>query len=191
MTTSGRFQIALGIILSTITLPALSAAQINIVRPSTVSVSAERAELDSLLRIGRTDSAVKLSAADWRAEYSHRLDNPLELLLANADSLHLTDAQVDSIAGLNVLFLRSTNAVWAPVAEYLANLPDHYNAAAAWNHVNTAFVAELNALLVYDPAANAVLTNAQMDRLPLVMSNALSIAGHASDATHIGGGPVE
>src|SRR3954471_10691741 len=98
MMTIRRFQVALGILCSTIALPALSGAQTDIVRSTTIA--AQRAELDSMLRIGRTDTATKLTAAQWRDAYSHRLDNPLALLLANADSLKLTDAQADSIASL-------------------------------------------------------------------------------------------
>jgi hypothetical protein len=184
MTTFSRFALAFGILLSAAALPAVLPAQIDIARPST---RVQRAQLDSMLRIGRADTGTRLSAARWRAELDRRIDNPMELLLANADSLRLTETQVDNIAVINALFLQRSNAIWAPIAEYLAALPDRYDTRAAWTRVAAGAIDEVSALIAYDPAATAVLTNEQLGRLPSVMLSALSTPT-ASD-TRAGGTP--
>ena len=86
------------------------------------------------------------------------------------DTLQLTTDQADSLASLNRNYSRYRDEVWRPIAQYLAALPDDYDLGEAWDKVKTAQDLVLEKMVILGPAAAKVLTKAQMNKLPAIIT---------------------
>jgi beta-lactamase regulating signal transducer with metallopeptidase domain len=90
--------------------------------------------------------------------------NPMIMLLRQADSLHLSGAQADSIATLNRRYMIALTGIWAPIAAGYAEHSENLNIgtekadAIATRETTRALIGILHAL-------DAVLTPDQRDRV--------------------------
>src|SRR5436305_10629590 len=92
-----------------------------------VGPSRERQQLTQLLDRGRKTEGAKPSEAQLRAQYgTGGLLNPMAQMLRQMDTLGLSGPQADSIATLNRRYTIRLDSIWAPVAKFLANLPEKY-----------------------------------------------------------------
>jgi hypothetical protein len=87
-------------------------------------------------------------------------------MLRQQDSLGLTNEVADSIAILNKTYGKVIDSIWAPVAKFLANLPEKYDLDDAYERVRTAENKSLDQMAIYGPAAKQLLTSEQVRKLP-------------------------
>jgi hypothetical protein len=95
------------------------------------------------------------------------------MILDQADSLHLTRVQADSVAWLSHQFTVFTDSVWTPVANYYASLPSDYSQTAAYDRYVSARERTVDYLITLVPQAKALLTASQRRRLPAQVANFL------------------
>lgn len=134
----------------------------------------ERQLLTQSLDLGRVRPGMKSSDESIKGMSTLLIPaNPMALILAQSDTLGLTRAQADSLTTLNVLYTASLDAIWTPVAKYLAGLPVVYNRAAAYQRYRRAREASVDALAKLAPAIRRLLTPAQMRRLPTLVTTSL------------------
>lgn len=126
----------------------------------------ERQDLFLRLRTGRNGKGNKMSEQQIKAMYTRSYPNPFEQMLRQADSLKLSNDVSDSIAILNKTYGKAIDSVWAPVAKYLAALPDKYNLDEAYDRVSAAENKSLDLMGIYGPAAKSLLTDEQVRMLP-------------------------
>ena len=79
------------------------------------------------------------------------MPNPMTTMLRQADQLKLTPEQADSIATLNRWFTVRLDSIWAPVAKYLAALPEHYDQGVAYDRYRAAREASFDLLIRIAP----------------------------------------
>jgi hypothetical protein len=73
----------------------------------------------------------RLSAADIKKRYSRNVPDPYRRILDESDSLLLTEAQSKAIEEADADYLRGMDSVWTPLADYLAELGDAFDAKEA------------------------------------------------------------
>ena len=88
-------------------------------------------------------------------------------ILRQADTLQLT-AVAGGLASRcsTVVYTIKLDSVWAPVAKYLATLPDRYDQGEAYDRYRLARETSVDALIKAAPAVKSLLTDAQMRMLP-------------------------
>ena len=160
------------------TLPALSAFRIPVTLTAMlrfdVGPTRERQALTNQLDRGRRTSGQKLPEQFIRLMYGQGgIPNPMAQILRQQDSLHLSAAQADSIASLNRWYSVRVDSIWAPVAKYLSELPDHYDQGAAYDHYLSARHASVDLLAELAPTVKHILTAEQQRKLPVFVASYL------------------
>jgi hypothetical protein len=133
----------------------------------------ERQVLTQRLDLGRGRPGSKQSADAMKVLGISSIPNPMGMLLDQADSLHLTRAQADSLATLSHKFAAFADSVWTPVSNELASLPDAYSRGEAYDRYVSARERTVDYLLTLVRDAKGVLTGSQRRRLPMQVSNYL------------------
>ena len=180
------------------TLPALTAVR----APVTVTAmmrfdlgpTRERQALTQQLDRGRTLRGTKAPEPMLKAIYgSGGIPNPLSTILRQADTLQLTGPQADSIATMNRRYVISLDSIWAPVAKYLAGLPDKYNKDEAYSRYQHARETSVDMLIKLVPDIKRVLTPEQRRKLPAFIASYLDtryLASIRSGTAGAGNGPM-
>jgi len=132
----------------------------------------ERQQLNLTLRTGRRGDLTqqKMNEQQLFGRYQNSIPNPFDQILRQMDTLQLTTDQADSLASLNRMFSRYRDETWRPIAKYLAALPDDYDLSEAWDKVKTAQIATLEKMVILGPLARHLLTTAQMNKLPPIIT---------------------
>lgn len=134
----------------------------------------ERQVLTQMLDRGRRHDGTKAPESILRAMYGNGgVINPMSVLLAQADSIQLTESQADSIAFLNRMYVVRLDSIWLPVTKYLASLPDSYDESDAYRRYQVAREASVDALAEIAPVIREMLTPAQLRRLPAFVTQYL------------------
>ena len=131
----------------------------------------EEQQLLQTIDHGRRRAGPKFPEAAFKALYGSGagLVNPLAAILRQADSLHLTRAQSDTLAMLNRRYTLELDSLWAPAAKYFAALPDHYDESNAYDHYLVARRRSVDFLAGLAPRIRALLSGEQRRKLsPLV-----------------------
>jgi hypothetical protein len=127
----------------------------------------ERQNLTQTLDRGRTLAGTKMPEGFLRGMYgSGGIINPIATILNQADSLHLTGAQADSIATLNRWYVIHLDSIWAPVIRSYATLPDQYDHGDVYLRYRRSREATVDLLMVAAPGIKGLLTAAQRRKLP-------------------------
>jgi hypothetical protein len=127
----------------------------------------ERQGLTQTLDRGRTATGARMPESFLKAIYgTGGIINPLATILAQADSLHLTGAQADSIATMNRWYVIHLDSLWSPVAHYYAALPDEYDQGEAYARYRRAREASVDLLIALAPSIKALLDPTQRRKLP-------------------------
>ncbi|MDP9206724.1 MAG: TonB-dependent receptor [Gemmatimonadota bacterium] len=181
------------------TLPALTAVR----APVTVTAmmrfdlgpTRERQALTQQLDRGRTIRGTKAPEPLIKAIYGTTggVMNPLSSILRQADTLQLTGAQADSIATLNRSYVIRLDSIWAPVAKYLAALPDKYDHDDAYRRYQKAREASVDMLIRLAPDIKRLLTPEQRRKLPSFVASYLDtryLASIRSGTAGSTGGPM-
>jgi hypothetical protein len=133
----------------------------------------EMQNLKRSLSLGRTATGEKATALSLKQSGVNSIVNPIVSLLSQADSLHLSRAQEDSIARLNRRYTIRLDSIWDVAAKYLAELPDDFSNSEAWDRYLSARRAALDMMLIIAPAIHGLLTSSQLRKLPISTANAL------------------
>jgi hypothetical protein len=134
----------------------------------------ERQSLMQQLNVGRRTDGNKFPENTLKAIYGNGgLINPLATILRQSDTLQLTGPQADSLATLNRWYVIRLDSVWSPVAKYLAELPDDYNASAAYHRYRQAREATVDLLRLISGNVRGLLTDAQRRLLPPLVASYL------------------
>ena len=134
----------------------------------------ERQTLTQTLDRGRTTDGNRIQEPLLKAIYgTNAIFNPLPQILRQADTLHLTGDQADSIATLNRWYVVRVDSIWTPVSKALASLPEHYDHNAAYNRYRAAREATVDLLLKVTPAVKALLSSDQRRKLPDIVTSSL------------------
>jgi hypothetical protein len=126
----------------------------------------ERQDLALQLRAGRGGRGQRLNENAIRQRYVRSYPNPFEQMLRQHDSLGLSDEVSDSIAILNKRYSAIIDSIWAPIAKYLAALPEKYNLDEAYEKVTGAQNKSLDQMQIFGPAAKQLLSDEQIRKLP-------------------------
>src|SRR5918992_5941918 len=132
-----------------------------------VGPTRERQMLEQQLDRGRTKQGTKLPEPMLKTMLGQGgLPNPLAQILRQQDTLKLTGPQADSIATLNRWYTIRVDSIWAPVAKYLAELPDRYDEDEAYDRYIRARRATVDLLAKLGPQIKRLLTAEQRQKLP-------------------------
>jgi uncharacterized membrane protein YgcG len=104
---------------------------------------------------------------------TNAVQNPMAMILRQADTLQLNGEQADSIATLNRYYTIRLDSIWSPVAKYLASLPENYSHDEAYHQYLPAREATVDLLMSLVPTVNGLLTGEQRRRLPSFVSGYL------------------
>jgi uncharacterized membrane protein YgcG len=127
----------------------------------------ERQNLTQTLDRGRTLTGTKPPEPMLRGIYGNGgIINPIASILAQADSLHLTGAQADSIATLNRWYVIHLDSIWTPVIHGYAGLPDRYDHDGVYGQYRHSREASVDLLIAVAPAISGLLTPTQRRKLP-------------------------
>jgi hypothetical protein len=160
------------------TMPAFSASRLPVTLTAMlrfdVGPTRERQFLTMQLDRGRRSQGQKLPEQFLRVMYgTGGVPNPMAQILRQQDSLHLTAAQADSIATINRWYSVRIDSIWAPVAKYLADLPDQYDQGAAYDHYLDARRVSVDLLAELAPRVKQLLTPEQQRKLPVYVASYL------------------
>ncbi len=134
----------------------------------------ERQTLTQSLDRGRTTDGTRIQEPLLRALYgTNSVFNPLPQILRQADTLHLTGDQADSIATLNRWYTIRVDSIWSPVTKELANLPKRYDHDKAYDRYRAAREATVDLLLKVSPGVKNLLTAEQRRKLPDIVTTSL------------------
>jgi hypothetical protein len=132
-----------------------------------VGFTRERQLLTQSLDRGRSRSGVRSNDQDIRGMSATLIpQNPMALIMRQADTLKLTRKQADSISTLNRAYAMALDSIWMPVARALAALPDEYDRSAAYSRYRAAREATIDALMRLAPSVRGLLTPEQLRLLP-------------------------
>jgi len=127
----------------------------------------ERQNLTQTLDRGRTRVGTRMPEGFLRAIYgSGGIINPIATILGQADSLHLTGDQADSIATLNRWYVIHLDSLWTPVIRYYMTLPDEYDRGDVYERYRHSREATVDLLLAVAPAIRGLLSSTQRRKLP-------------------------
>jgi hypothetical protein len=139
-----------------------------------VGPTRERQQLTQQLDRGRRTQGQKTPEFLLKAMYgSGGIINPLAQLLRQADTLHLTGPQADSLATMNRAYTVALDSIWSPVTKYFAELPKEYDRSDAYARYTEARKASVDQLIELAPAIRALLTDAQRRALPSIIASYL------------------
>jgi hypothetical protein len=139
-----------------------------------VGPTRERQMLTQQLDRGRRTEGTKLPEQMLKAIYgSGGLPNPIASILRQQDSLKLTGPQADSLATLNRTYTIRNDAVWSPVAKYLAGLPNGYDKGLAYDRYMSARKTTIDLLMQLAPSIKGLLTPDQRRKLPTFIASYL------------------
>jgi hypothetical protein len=139
-----------------------------------VGPTRERQQLTQQLDRGRRTQGQKAPEFMIKAMYgSGGIVNPLAQLLRQADTLHLTGLQADSLASMNRSYTVALDSIWSPVAKYLAELPESYDQGEAYTRYTTARKASVDLLIRIAPTIQSLLTDEQRRALPTIIASYL------------------
>jgi hypothetical protein len=139
-----------------------------------VGPSREQQTLTRQLDQGRRTDGPRLGEPMILAMYgSGGIPNPIAQLLRESDTLELTGAQADSLAGMNVAYLAGLDAIWQRTAHDLANLPDNYDRGAAYDQYKRAREGSVDLLMQFAPRITRLLTESQKRSLPPLIASYL------------------
>jgi hypothetical protein len=139
-----------------------------------VGPTRERQLLTQQLDRGRRTDGTKIPEMLIKAIYSTGgIPNPMSTILRQQDSLKLTSVQADSIAALNRMYSIRNDAIWSPVAKYLADLPTAYDQGAAFDRYMQARKASIDVLMKIVPAIRDLLSPEQRRKLPAFVASYL------------------
>ncbi|HEV8410361.1 MAG TPA: Plug domain-containing protein, partial [Gemmatimonadaceae bacterium] len=134
----------------------------------------ERQTLTQSLDRGRTTEGTRIQEPILKALYgTNSVFNPLPQILRQADTLHLTGDQADSIATLNRWYTIRVDSIWSPVTKELAALPKKYDHDAAYDRYRAAREATVDLLLKVSPGVKGLLTAEQRRKLPDIVTTSL------------------
>lgn len=182
------------------TVPALTATRspvrITAMIRMDLGPSREWQQLAMQLDRGRTLSGNKAPEATLKAMYgTGGLPNPLAQILRQADTLHLTGNQADSIATMNREYVIRLDSIWSPVAKEFAALPEHYDRRKVEDRYVAARKASVDLLIRQAPIINRLLTPDQLRMLPSFIASYLDLrylamvrSGTAGAQSPFGGG---
>jgi hypothetical protein len=132
-----------------------------------VGPTRERQSLTEMLDRGRTLPGQKVPEPIIKAAYgTNGLVNPMAQLLRQSDTLGLSAEQGDRLALINRRYMMKVDSLWAPVAKFLAGLPDRYSESEAYGRYRAAREANVDALLALAPTLRSLLTAEQWRRVP-------------------------
>jgi hypothetical protein len=127
----------------------------------------ERQYLAQTLERGRTLTGTRASPLFLRAMYgAGGIINPIATILGQADSLHLTGTQADSLATLNWWYVTRLDSIWGPVIRHYAALPDRFDRDEVYERYRKAREASVDLLVAVAPAIRSLLTAPQRRKLP-------------------------
>jgi hypothetical protein len=139
-----------------------------------VGFTRERQLLTQSLDRGRRTPGARSTDQDIRGMSSTLIpQNPMTLIMREADSLKLTRKQADSISSLNRVYAVTYDSIWTPVAKYLAGLPEQYDRAAAYDRYRSAREETIGVLMKLVPVVRDLLTPDQIRRLPTTAATSL------------------
>jgi hypothetical protein len=134
----------------------------------------ERQTLTQTLDRGRTTDGTRVPEMMLKLLYgTNAVFNPLPQILRQADTLHLTGDQADSIATLNRWYTIKIDSIWSPVSKALASLPAHYDHNAAYARYRAAREATVDLLLKITPGVKHMLSADQRRKLPDIVTSSL------------------
>ena len=132
-----------------------------------VGFTRERQLLTQSLDRGRSRGGVRSNDGDIRGMSVALIpQNPMALIMRQADTLRLTRVQADSISALNRTYAIALDSIWMPVAKALAALPDEYDRSSAYSRYRAAREATIDVLMRLAPSVRGLLTTEQMRLLP-------------------------
>ncbi len=132
-----------------------------------VGFARERQLLTQSLDRGRARNGERASGQDIRGMSATLIpQNPIALILRQADTLKLSRVQLDSLASLNRRYALVYDSLWTPVATYLSALPVNYNRKAAYARYRGAREKTIDQLMVLAPLVRELLTADQLRLLP-------------------------
>jgi hypothetical protein len=140
-----------------------------------LGVPRERQLLTQRLDFGRRDDNDRWTAVQLANFSKASIPNPMTMILAQSDSLHLTREQADSLTDLSRKLVAFADSIWLPVGTYLAALPASYSTGDAFTHYSEARAKTVDYLITLVPIAKRILTPAQERRVPAVVSNYLDV----------------
>jgi hypothetical protein len=127
----------------------------------------ERQALTQTLDRGRTLTGTKMPVAFLRGMYgSGGILNPLATILAQADSLHLTGDQADSLATMNHWYIVHLDSIWTPIIRGYSALPDTYDHDDVYRNYRRARESTVDLLTRLAPDISSLLTASQRRKLP-------------------------
>ena len=134
----------------------------------------EQQSLTQQLNMGRRTDGNKLPESLLRLIYANGgLVNPMATVLRQSDTLELTSKQADSLATMNRWYIIRLDSVWSPVAKYLADLPERYDAGEAYGRYKRARETTVDLLKRVAPEIRGLLTAEQYRKLPAIMTSYL------------------
>jgi hypothetical protein len=133
----------------------------------------ERQNLMQQLSSGRSTTGSRAPEALFRSLGSATVLNPMSVILRQMDSLHLTAVQSDSLASMNRRYNYRVDSVWAPVARYLAQLPEKFQRDEAYDRYLSARRAQVDMMTALAPTIRDLLTADQRRKLPPQVLNYL------------------
>lgn len=129
--------------------------------------SRERQALTQTLDRGRTLTGTRMPVAFLRSMYgSGGISNPMATILVQADTLHLTGAQADSLATLNRWYVLRLDSIWTPIIRGYAALPDTYDKSDVYINYRRAREGSVDLLMTIAPDISGLLTASQRRQLP-------------------------
>ncbi len=133
----------------------------------------ERQTLGMQLGVGRTLPGSRTPEQLFRLIGVNSVSNPMSVIIRQQDSLHLTVVQADSLAAMNRRYTYRCDSLWAPVARYLAGLPERYNEGEAFDRFIFARRAQIGMISSLAPTIRGLLTPDQLRKLPQLTLNSL------------------
>jgi len=132
-----------------------------------VGFTRERQLLTQSLDRGRSRGGVRSTDQDIRGMSATLIpQNPMLLIMRQADTLRLTRKQADSISSLNRAYAVAMDSIWTPVAKALASLPTDYDRGSAYSRYREAREATIDVLMTIAPTVRGLLSAEQLRLLP-------------------------
>jgi hypothetical protein len=132
-----------------------------------IGFTRERQLLTQSLDRGRSRTGSRSTDGDIRGMSTALVpQNPISIIMRQADTLKLTRRQADSISSLSRVYAVALDSIWMPVAKALASLPDDYDRASAYSRYRQAREATIDVLMKLAPEVRGLLTPEQLRLLP-------------------------
>jgi hypothetical protein len=133
----------------------------------------ERQTLMQQLASGRSNAGSRAPEALFRIMATGTVLNPMTAILRQMDSLHLTSVQADSLASMNRSYNYRVDSLWAPVARFLAQLPERFESSEAYDRFIEARHKHVDMMSALAPTIRDLLTAEQRRKLPSQVLNYL------------------